>query len=247
LLIDSLALLGCLYSFAGEPDPGIPLAEEAVQRARRLGDDVLLGWSLMGYLLLGDMVGLAGYGELFAEAVACTQRSGDQFIAGLLYNNAGAHALRAGNITAARVHLERAARAMHETGADIQLVSINLGWVLRQEGDPHGARAIFEAGLRVSRHSGERAALAYTSLGLACVVADLADWSRAASLHGIAQALVERTGEPWQEPEAGYRLDSLSTVRTSLGEEQFERAYASGMALSLDQALDLALGAARTA
>jgi predicted ATPase/class 3 adenylate cyclase len=247
LLTDSLALLGCLYSFAGEPDPGIPLAKEAVQRARRLGDDVLLGWSLVGYLLLSDQIGLAGYGELFAEAVACAQRSGDQFIAGLLHNNAGAHALRAGDITAARAHMERAARAMHETGADTQFVSVNLGWVLRQEGDPHGARATFDAGLRASRHSGERAAIAYTSLGLACVTADLADWGRAAELHGIAQALVERTGEPWQEPEARYRLDSLGKVRTSLDEEQFERAYASGMALSLDQALDLALGTARNA
>ena len=99
----------------------------------------------------------------------------------------------------------------------------------------------------MSRHNGERAALAYAALGLACVAADLADWSRAAELHGIAQALIERTGEPWQDPEAGYRLDSLGKVRTSLGEERYERAYASGMALSLDQALDLALGTARSA
>ncbi len=246
LLIDSLAVLGCLYSFAGEPEPGIPLAEEAVSRARRLGDDVLLGWSLMGYLLLSDLMGLAGYGELFAEAVACTERSGDWFVAGLLYNNAGAHALRAGDVTAARAHLERAAQAMQETGGDTQFVSVNLGWVLRQESDPHAARDIFEVSLRMSRHSGDRAATAYAALGLACVAADLADWGRAAKLHGIAQALVERTGEPWQEPEAGYRLGSLDKVRTSLGEEQSGRAYATGMALSLDQALDLALGAART-
>jgi hypothetical protein len=99
----------------------------------------------------------------------------------------------------------------------------------------------------LTRHNGERAALAYAALGLACVTADLADWGRAAELHGIAQALIERTGEPWQEPEVVYRLDSLGTVRTSLGEEQFERAYASGMALSLDQALDLALDTARNA
>jgi predicted ATPase/class 3 adenylate cyclase len=247
LLVDSLAAQCCFYAFAGEPEPGLPLAEEAVQRARQLGDDVLLGWSLMGYLLLSDLIGLAGSGELFGEAIACTQRSGDQFVAGLLHNNAGSHALRAGDIIAARAHLERAAQAMQEVGGHSRFVSINLGWVLRQEGDPPGTRAIFEATLRASRHSGDRAGLAYTSLGLACVAGDLADWSRAANLHGIAQALLERTGEPWQEPEAGYRLDSLGKVRTSLGEEQFERAYASGMALSLDQALDLALGTARNA
>ena len=246
LLIDSLSVLGCFYSFAGEPDLGLPFAEEAVQRARQLGDDVLLGWSLMSYLLFGNLIGTARSGELFAEAIACTERSGDRLVAGLLHNNAGANALRAGNIAAARAFLEQAAQAMQEIGADNQFVSVNLGWVLRQEGDSHGARAIFEAGLRTSRRSGERAGLAYSCLGLACVAADLADWHGSATLHGAAQALVERTGEPWQEPEAGYRRDSLDKVRTSLGKEQFERAYAAGMALNLDEAHDLALGGLRT-
>jgi hypothetical protein len=36
-------------------------------------------------------------------------------------------------------------------------------------------------------------------------------------------------------------------VRTTLGEEQFERAYAKGKMLSLDQALDLASGRTRPA
>jgi hypothetical protein len=142
-------------------------------------------------------------------------------VAGLLHNNAGAHALRAGDISAAQAHLERAAQAMREIGADSQFVSVNLGWVLRQENDPHGARDTFEASLRMSRHSGERAALAYASLGLACVAGDVADWDRAAKLHGTAQALVERTGEPWQEPEAGYRLDSLDKVRASSARSDF--------------------------
>jgi hypothetical protein len=83
--------------------------------------------------------------------------------------------------------------------------------------------------------------LAYFALGLACLTADAGDWYRAGELHGIAQVFLDRTGECWQEPEARYRQDSLNQVRTSLGEEQFERAYAQGQALSLDQALDLAI------
>jgi predicted ATPase/class 3 adenylate cyclase len=247
LLVDSLAAFACFYSFAGEPEPGLPLGEEAVQRARKLGDDVLLGWSMMAYLLVSEAIAAAPTDELFAEATACTQRSGDQLVVGLLHNNAGAHALRDGNVAAARAHLERAAQAMAKIGANNQFVSVNLGWVLRQESDPRGAQDIFEACLRTSRRSGERSGLAYAGLGLACAAADLADWARAASLHGIAQTLVERTGEPWQEPEAGYRLESLGQVRASLGEKQLERAYATGLALSLDQALDLALGRTGTA
>ena len=40
-------------------------------------------------------------GELFDEAIACTQRSGDQLLAYIMHNNAGVHALRVGDIPAA--------------------------------------------------------------------------------------------------------------------------------------------------
>jgi tetratricopeptide (TPR) repeat protein len=245
LLVDSLTVLSAFHYFIGEPEQGLRLGEESVQRARRLGDDVLLGGSLMGYLLCSDLLEPARSERLFAEAIACTERSGDQLIGSFLHNNAGVHALRAGDIPAARAHLEQADKALQATRAVNNTVQVNLGWVLRQENDPDGARALFETALRASRRNGERSGIAYASLGLACVAADLADWGRAAELHGTAQAFVEGAGEAWQEPEAGYRRDSLDKVRTSLGEGQFERAYAKGLTLSLDQALDLALGRAR--
>ena len=247
LLIESLASLSSFHSFAGEPERGLALGEESVQRARRLGDDVLLGWSLMGYLLCSDLLQPARAERLFAGAIACTERSGDTLGRSVLHNNAGVHALHAGDIPAARAHLEQADNAMQATGTVNSYIPANLGWALRQDNDPDGARTLFETALRVSRRNGERSGIAGASLGLACLAADLADWHRAAELHGIAQAFAERAGHPWQEPEAGYRRDSLHTVRTSLGEEQFERAYAKGMTLSLDQALDLALATARPA
>ena len=119
--------------------------------------------------------------------------------------------------------------------------------MLRQDGDLPRARAMFEQSLRASRRNGDRSALAYASLGLACLTADTGDWYRAGQLHGIAQAFLDRTGECWQEPEARYRHDSLTKVRTALGEEQFERACTQGQALSPGHALDLILPAARSA
>ena len=44
---------------------------------------------------------------------------------------------------------------------------ITVGWVLRQDNDPDGARASFEAAQRISRRSGYLFDLAYASLGLA--------------------------------------------------------------------------------
>jgi predicted ATPase/DNA-binding XRE family transcriptional regulator len=243
LLAYSLATLGSTYYFTGEPDKGHPLAEEAVQRARRLGDDVLLAESLVVFLMFsGISLEAARAGRLFDEAIVCTERSGDQLIRFTLHNNASVYLLRAGDLAAARDHLEQAGQAAQAAGAAVPHVPVNLGWVLRQENDLDGARDQFETALRVSRRTGERSSLAVASLGLACVAADLADCGRAATLHGTAQAFVERAGQLWQEPEASYRRDSLHKVRTSLGEEQFERAYSRGRALSFDQAIDLVLG-----
>jgi predicted ATPase/class 3 adenylate cyclase len=240
LLSDSLMILGSTYLYAGESQRGFPLVEESVQYARQIGDDVLLGGSLMVYLLFADRIGPARYKRLLAEAIACTERSGDRFAACLLHNNAGSHALRAGDIPAARAHLEQAAQATQEIGLTSHFVSTNLAWVLREEGELPSARSRFEEGLQVSRRNGDRSGLAYASLGLACLTADTGDWYRAAQLHGIAQVFLDRTGECWQEPEASYRHDSLGKVRSALGEEQFKHTCNQGKALSLDQALDFA-------
>ncbi len=47
---------------------------------------------------------------------------------------------------------------------------------------------------------------------------------------------------PWDESEARDRQDLLDQARAHLGDEQLERANAQGRALSLERALDLALG-----
>jgi tetratricopeptide (TPR) repeat protein len=241
LLIESLSALFFAYYHAGQPDGGLHLGEEAVERARQLGDDVLLARSLMGYLLASDPVDPARYTQLFTEAIACTERSGDRFINCQLHNNAACHALNVGDIPAARAHLQQAAQVVQAIGGSSYHVPGNLGWVLRQEGDPDGARSMFEAALRISRRNGELAGLAYASLGLACLAADLGDWRRAGQLHGAAQALLDRTGQRWEPGEARSRQDSLDQVRAHLGQEQFDRVYAHGTTLSLEEAVDVAL------
>jgi non-specific serine/threonine protein kinase len=244
LLIESLAALSATYYHAGEPKRGLPAGREAVQRARQLGDDVLLGVSLTEYLMCEALIEPAHAQPLFTEAVACTQRSGDQLFAYFVNNLAGVHALREGDIPAARAYLEQAAEAIREIGDQGLGLSVNMGWVLRQDNDPDGAQASFEAVLRMGRRNGDRYGIAYASLGLACLAADTGDWDRAAVLHGIAQAFLDRTGQPWEELETRYRRDSLDQVRSHLGQEEFEQAHARGMALGSDQALDLASGKA---
>jgi predicted ATPase/class 3 adenylate cyclase len=241
LLSQSLAALCGAHAFAGAPDTGRPSGQESVERARHLGDDVLLAQSLRGYLLTIDP---ARSPPLYTEAIACTERSGDRLMNGILHNNAGFTALSTGDVPAARAHLEAAAQADQAIGQEHVFVPLNLGMVLRAEADPDGARSTFQAALRISRRNGDNIGMAYAILGLALLAGDAGDWDRAAALHGAAQAFLDRTGNLWMELEAHYRQDGLDQARARLGDEQLERAYALGRTLTLEKALDLALGKA---
>ena len=241
LLIEALAAQTSSYYFLRQFRQGFALGQEAVARARQLGDDVLLGSALMSLLMTSYVLDPELW-PLYAEAVACVSRSGDQLIAYHLHNNAGVQALLMGDIPAARAHLEQALHGGRTIGEDAGVVSINLGWVLRAENDPDGSRAMFEASLRIARRTGQRYVLAYAALGLACLAGDLGDWHRAAVLHGVAQAFLDRIGDPWQEPEEGYRQSSVGQIRAQLGDDQFELAYAEGTTLGFHEAIDSALG-----
>jgi predicted ATPase len=238
LLTASLAARCVACFMAGEPEAGRPFGQEAVERARSLGDDVLLGSSLLMYLMTIDP---ARSGPLVGEAIACTERSGDHLISSFLRGIAGFHALSAGDVPAARAHLEAAAQAGQQIGYEDTSVTLTLGGVLRAEGDLDGARSTFEASLRISRRNGNSIGMANAILGLAVLAGDAGDWDRAAVLHGAAQAFLGPVSNQWHELAVRERRDSLGQARAHLGDEQLERAYAQGMALSPEKALDLAL------
>ena len=238
LLSRALAALCGAHFFAGEPETGRPFGQESVERARRLGDDVLLARSLLGYLMTIDP---ARSGPLYAEAIACTERSGDHLTNSILHDNASVAALEAGDLPAARAHLEAAAQAAQQIGWENAIVPADLGYVLRAEGDLDGARSAFEAS--PADRPPERRQLEHGRRhprpglpGRRC--GRLGPGSRAArrraGLSGPDRQSVARI-------EARDRRDSLDQARAHLGDEQLERAYAQGMALSLDKALDLAL------
>jgi tetratricopeptide (TPR) repeat protein len=234
----SREMLCAAYSFAGQPERARLLGAKAVQRARKLGDDVLLGMSQLAHALAVDS---ATARPLYAEAFACTERSGDFATEQVLQNDAGWAALEMRDIPGARAHTEASIRAAEALGTPHPAQSANLGIILRAEHDLDGARSTLQEALRIGRRIGDKWCMAWAILGLACLDGDLGDWHRAATLHGAAQALLDQTGVPW-DPSDRFRKESLDQAGAALGDEQFQRAYARGMALSFDQAIDLALG-----
>jgi predicted ATPase len=241
LLIEAGHDLCCILYFAGRPEHGMAYGEAAVERARRCGDDGLLGPSLAFLLMCIDQVQPDRTEALTAEAIACVERSADQDLAGALYNNAGVSSLRKGDLSSARRFLQRAEEAHRAVGRHNPTAMTNLGWVLRLEGDEAGAADAFRQALRDSHRVGDRPDTPYATLGLACHASDTGDWRRAAVLHGFADAFLGSSGEPWQDPEDVFRQQSLDKARAHLGDADFEAEYGRGTRLDLRSAIDLAL------
>ena len=228
LIAHALATLCGALCFSGDREGGYPLGEEAVQRARALSDDALLGECIVDLLLCHELIDPERREKLLEEAIGCIERSGDLFGEMVLRNNLGATALAIGDVPAARSQLERAELARQSIGGITPSVPVNLGWVLREEGDRETARSMFEEGLRTSRRIGDRSGIAYSTLGLACLACDENEWHRAAVLHGSAQALMDEVGQVLFEPEARYLQVSRAEVLAHLGEEEYEHAYSEG-------------------
>jgi non-specific serine/threonine protein kinase len=242
LLARACTMLCWAYNLAAEWERAAQMGEESVARARELGDDVLLGDSLVAH---ASAAPAPECWPLFAEALAYTERTGDLGAAAEIHNNAGQMALAAGDIPAARAHLEATVRAAEALGFPHLITLANLAEVRRAEHDLDGARTGFEDVVRKARRAGDKYALAAAFLGLACLAADLGDWHRAAMMHGASHTLADQIGYRWNPFYSRRRQESLDQARAALGDEQLQQAYTHGKALSLDQAIGLALSESR--
>jgi predicted ATPase/class 3 adenylate cyclase/tetratricopeptide (TPR) repeat protein len=231
----------CLACYvAGEVERARSLGQDAVDRARRLSDDLLLGMSLRAYLLTVEP---AVSGPLYAEAIDCTERSGDLGTNAALHNNAAIGLLADGNNAAARSHLEAAVRASAASGYT-QLTALGLlGSLQRAEHDPDRARQTYTEALRASRRMGDRRTMAGALQGLACLAGDAGDWQRAAELLGASQALLDKTGHRWESSDMLERQQVLDQITAAVGSDDMHRAYSAGQALSFDDAIALAFRA----
>jgi tetratricopeptide (TPR) repeat protein len=235
-------MMGSACAFGGDYERGLRFGLEAVERARVLGDDLLLARSINGYVLCLYHLDPSRTEELYAEAIVCLERTGNLYYTEVVQNNAGCGALAAGDVAGARAHFEASLSAMQALGLSFHHAFDGLGWVRRQEGDRDGAGTLFEEALRMSRKAGDTPCTASACLGLACVAGDIGDWQRASVLHGVAQSMLDTTGEPWDAAEGAYSKDSAERARVQLGDDEFNRGFSKGRHLRVEEAVDLALG-----
>ena len=130
----------------------------------------------------------------------------------------------------ARGDLDRRARAYN-----------NLGWATHRLGDLDRARDFYRRGLEAATEIGLIEGQLWALFGLAVVEAESGGTRTAALLLGQMRALASRLVAVNDE-QADMERETFARLEAALGPERLEAELAAGAALSLEDAIELALG-----
>lgn len=149
----------------------------------------------------------------------------------------------AGELTAAREVM--AARLEHgrARGEDfvVWVEASNLSMVERQLGNLDRAEQLSRQALVLCARRDDEMAIAWLLNGLAAVVAARHRWSRAATLHGLAAALLAGAGGEWPADERAQYEQTLTALRAALPGDVLDRARARGAAMTAKAGVAYAL------
>jgi tetratricopeptide (TPR) repeat protein len=213
----------------------------ALSQARRDPRNIARQLMHLG-LAVGDLGEPALARQHFEASVTIARELEDWVLISLCLLNLGNLLLAQGDAAGARASLDEALtiyRAYHYwTGADATLAT--LGRALEQLGDLEGARARQVAALRL-RVDGERRAVPISLTNLARLDYRENRPARAARLMGAAEAIREATGASISPSRRAEYERWVADVRAALGETALAEAWTAGRALSLEEAVALAL------
>jgi DNA-binding NarL/FixJ family response regulator len=138
---------------------------------------------------------------------------------------------------------EEAATLFRERGykGGLELVLDNLGWAALLQGDHERARSYYRESLMLCKELANKMIASESLEGLACICVAEGAIQRVTKLFGAAEALREAVGGQHMPEEAALREPYLAAARSRLDEAAWDKAWAEGRAMSMEQAIDYAL------
>ena len=243
----ALSGLGLLALSLGDFSSAQTQNEESLAIARELGDrrGVAASFGNLGAVALSQGDFLAAQ-PLLDESLSFARKFGDRWNMGLILYRLGLVAGFRGDYPAARMLLQESLairREFGDRGGAAGALS-GLGMVAYDQGDHLASGALYRESLVMRRALGDRSAIAISLEGMAEVVAALGGAIRAARIWGATERLRTDIGAPLRPAWRRHCDRSVAAARTALGDDgAFDRAWQEGRALTLEQAMDLALDA----
>jgi predicted ATPase/DNA-binding SARP family transcriptional activator len=232
-----------LATLTDDAELATELFEQALELFRALGDHRRVGNALNGLAAVATNDGDHGRArELFQEVVQIRRESGDREYLAEPLGNLGALALHDGDLVAAQANFEESLEIDRRHGNE-RGIAINVGYlasVALARGDLDKAEQLQADCLRALHELGDRFSLLAALERSAGIAAARGDAALAARLAGAADRHREALGHPITGWEWDLLEGMLATAREELGDE-FDAIAATGAALDLDQAVELAL------
>ena len=119
--------------------------------------------------------------------------------------------------------------------------SANLSMVERQLGNLDRAEELSREALSLCARRADEMAIAWTLNGLAAVTAARGRFERAATLHGLAAAQLDRAGGEWPADEARPVRGDARDARATLPADVLEQFRSRGAAMTNEAGLSYAL------
>jgi predicted ATPase len=240
LRADAIPAAGLLALWQGDVERARAVSEELLTLAAEIGSPRT---RFDGLLIAGIVTDDPDQEvRLHTEAAGLARELGDSALLAHCVNNIG-------NVELSRGEYERALELFQESlAAGLELgnqdviarASLNLGFTTLLLDDVRGARPLLRDGLSAARELGQVEGFMYGFAALAAAYAR-EDPARAARLLGRADALCEETAYDFEPIEARVRDEAKAGLRASLGKDAYAALHAEGRALTLEDALTLAL------
>ena len=181
---------------------------------------------------------------LYEECIALAQRIGDVFNEAVARNNLGDIANREGRWEDA-IELCSQSRSLRADFGDrwgAALALSNVAFAELRLGRREDAERDLRQALLEAFEIGSVSVVSYCLGSLAALASVAGNPSRAARLMGAGEAIAEETGIPLEGAELVLYEQTAASVRAALGDERFALEFEQGCTLSMDEAVEYALG-----
>ena len=182
---------------------------------------------------------------LLEESVAIGRGGGDQWLLSIALNNLGDELMGEGEYERA-IELFEESLAIGEARGDLDRRARaynNLGWATHGLGDLDRTRDYYHRGLEAATEIGLVEGQLWGLFGLAAVESETGDARTGARLLGYTKELASRLGADYEEQD-DVEQQTFARLEAVLGPELLASELAAGAAMSLEDAIDLALGRA---
>jgi predicted ATPase/class 3 adenylate cyclase len=240
----ALLFLGVVSSVQGDYPAARSLLEESLAQYQELGDKWGIALALNN---LGDVYyNQADYPaarSLFEQSLAIRREIEDK--SGIAYSlqQLGLASFTQGDYPASRSLFEQGLALFQELGdkRGIALSLISLGLISYIEEDYSYARSLYKQGLALFQELGDKHSIAVSLAGLGGIETEMDQVHKGATLLGACQVLLEAIGAVMQAEDRIPYERGIASARSQLGEEAFEKAWAEGRAMTMEQAIAYAL------